>query len=39
MVLLAMLWNKPANGYAKADRLIEEYRREYDNGKAEEVRS
>ena len=23
----------------EADRLIEEYRREYDNGKAEEVRS
>jgi len=32
-VLLALLWNKPADGYAKAEKLMEEVRAEYEAGK------
>ena len=39
MVLLALLWNKPANGYAKADPLLERIRSEYEDARTKEVRS
>ena len=33
-VLLALLWNKPADGYAKADKLLDQVRADYEMRKA-----
>jgi hypothetical protein len=33
-VLLALLWNKPADGYAKADKLLDQVRANYEMRKA-----
>ena len=33
-ILLAALWNKPADGYAKAEKLLEEVQMEYEARKA-----
>lgn len=31
IVLLALLWKAPADGYEKADKILDEARREYGN--------
>ena len=36
-LLLALLWNKPSDGYAKAEKLLEEVRAEYEASKAQET--